>query len=66
MHAGISIKIDNQLVSETNQITAHQKLTVHFPLRVCPEAGLFPVRGALDESACQAADVVLALIHLED
>lgn len=31
-----------------------------------PSRGLFPVRGALDESACQTADVVLALIHLED
>lgn len=31
-----------------------------------PETGLFPVRAAVDESACQAADVELALIHLQD
>lgn len=29
-------------------------------------AAVVPVRGALDGGGCQTADVVLALIHLED
>lgn len=65
MNAGIDIHFLPGNTKKKNIVLYRPPLR-SYRFRVNPEAGLFPVRGALDEIICQTADVVLALIHLED